>query len=199
MSAQIMDSIMINNVEYFITDVTDFRRLFIPDEYGLDPTMRCTACYRGYWCRYQIKDMQFHLKDLWMFNGNDQYPLLNGVDILSRRNVAQSQKETSSVMGHEKYADVDLLVPYSGKILVGKDEIYQYRRKGGIQNCWAYETMLECTFENGCLVSLLDYTRVAEMIRDYIDRERSSAMFVKYREIPKEYWGNLKWVLINKM
>lgn len=199
MSAQIMDSIMINNDEYFLTDVTDFRNLFIPTEYGLNPNMRCTVCYRGYWCQYQIKNMYFFLKDLCMFNGNDQYPPLNGVDILSRRNGAQSQEDEFDLMGHEKYADVDLLVPYSGRILVGKDEIYQYRKNGGIQNCWAYETLLECTFDDGRLVSLLDYSGVAKMIRDYIDQEKRFAMFVKYSEIPEEYWGNLKWVLINKM
>lgn len=199
MSAQIMDSIMIENVEYFITDVSAPDMLFAPDEYGLNPTMCCTACWRGYWCQYQIKDLQFLLQDLYMFDGDGKYPPLNGVDILSRRNVTGTEQDECSIAGHEKYADVNLFIGYNGKILVGKDEIYQFHKKGGIQNCWSYETMLECTFENGCLVSLLDYSRVAERIRNYIDRERSSAMFVKYREIPEEYWGNLKWVLINKM
>jgi len=188
MSAQIMDSIMIHNHTYNIIEVSSPSMMFRPSDFGLQPTMTCTACYRGHWCDYQIKDLYLYLKDFYMYSA-DNYPALNGVNILSEAGVA------SEKMGHKIYKNVYLRLPYTGKMIVGKDLIYEFHKNGGRQNCWAYTVMLECTFENGRIVSSDDYSSLAKAIREYIKNEGLSTTYTRYEEIPVNYWGCAKWVL----
>ena len=189
MSAQIMDSVIIENSTYRIIEVSAPGMMFKPSEYGLGPNMRCTACYRGHWCDYQIKDSNLFLKDFYMYNEEQKYPTLNGVDVLGEV-TSESEK-----MGHKKYEDVFLFMPYTGKMLVGEEKVFDFYVNGGRQKCWAYKKLIECTFEEGKLISLMDYSSLAEKLREYIRNEDLSGKYTSYEDIPETYWGKLKWVI----
>ena len=195
MSAQIMDSVIIENNTYRITEVSAPGMMFKPSEYGLRPNMRCTACFRGHWCDYQIKDSNLFLKDFYMYNEAQKYPTLNGVDVLCEEVASGKTKSESEKMGHKKYEDVFLFMPYTGKMLVGEEKVFDFYVNEGRQKCWAYKKLIECTFEDGKLISLIDYSCLAEKLREYIRNEDLSGKYTSYEEIPETYWGNLKWVL----
>lgn len=52
---------------------------FLPENYGITPEGRCTACYKGYWCEYKIYDDEIFLQNLYINSKDDIYPEINGV------------------------------------------------------------------------------------------------------------------------
>lgn len=184
MSSQIMDTLEIEKNIYDITEVSTSDLMFNPLEFGLFPQAICTACFRGHWCEYQIKDSMFVLNDFYMHNSLDNYPIFNGVSV--------SEYEKT---GHKKYENVQLVIPYTGKMLVGKDVIYEFLTMASRQRPWAYKKLIECTFENGRVVSLVNCSSLAKKIRSYLRSEGLSKQFVTYDEIPKGYLEQIEWVL----
>lgn len=105
---------------------------FDPRDYGLEPQFVATACYRGYWCDYSIEDDMLVLKNLYIYNGEGDYPVFQGKEVLpqqftetkvSRARVkgARSIMEIPLYLGHRKYEDVDMVIDYTGRIILGRD------------------------------------------------------------------------------
>lgn len=174
MTAQIGDIYKYKNREYSIVAMSSPIN-FKPEDYGLEPQSRCTACWNGYWCEYHIENDRLLLKNLFMFNSEGNYPLLNGVGV-----VEQTYHEGTSYklgegkpkkvmledhMGHREYRNVNLPIKYTGKILVGDGFIRDYYIHMGYQRAWAYNELLEFVFEKGSLIETIDHSDMAEKIR----------------------------------
>ena len=80
MTAQIGDIYKYNKKEFNIVALSS-AMLFDPNNFGMEPHASSTACYRGYWCEYSIENDVLYLKDLYIFNREDKYPPLNGVEV----------------------------------------------------------------------------------------------------------------------
>lgn len=80
MTAQIGDIYKRHNDEYSIVALSA-PLSFAPKNYGLEPQPSSTACYRGYWCEYDITDDGLFLENLYLFNGDGNYPEFPGKSI----------------------------------------------------------------------------------------------------------------------
>lgn len=176
MTAQIGDLYKHKNEEYSIVALSA-PLSFDPRNYGLEPQPRCTACYRGYWCDYDITDDGLFLENLYLFNGDGNYPDFLGKAISpeeyqecdSYKGKKKIRKKIPRFMGHRVYENVQLLIPYTGKILLGKDFLSKYYIHMGYQRPFAYKTLIEFIFEDGIPLDIIDHSKTAEKLRQSIN------------------------------
>ena len=179
MTAQIGDIYKYQNKEYHLVALSS-AHIFNPKKYGLEPHASSTACSRGYWCEYAILDDILLLKDLYLFNRDDKYPPLNGTEVSSQefeevechvRGKSKTEKRLRPAhFGHRVYRDVNMPVPYTGKILLGDDFIWDYYIHMGFQRSWAYRKLIELVFEEGILIETHDHSHIARALREAIQK-----------------------------
>lgn len=155
MTAQISDSFEYKGKEYSLAALSE-PIPFEPEQFGLEPQDFCTACYRGYWCEYKIAYGSLLLDKLHIYNSEGFYPEFNGVSV----------SEFGDSMGFQIYKGVNLPIPYTGEILLGRKFIYEYYIHMGYQRPYAYEELFEFTFENGKLQKTTDCSEIAARLRD---------------------------------
>lgn len=172
MTMQIRDTCKHNNKRFSIVEMSA-PMAFNPKDYGLEPQLRCTACYRGYWCEYNICDDELYLQNFYMFNLDNNYPPLNGANV-SEQKFEKAKKYTSKGvetalieenMGHRVYENVNLNIPYTGRILVGDEYIRNYSIFMEYRLCWAYKILQEFVFEDGLLLETIDHSKYVEELR----------------------------------
>ena len=176
MTAQIGDIYKHKNEEYSIVALSA-PLSFNPKNYGLEPQPSSTACYRGYWCDYDITDDGLFLENLYLFNGDGNYPDFLGKSISPvkyqecdcYRGKKKTRKKIPRFMGHRVYENVQLLIPYTGKILLGKDFLREYYIHMGYQRPFAYKTLKEFIFEDGIPLDIIDHSETAEKLRESIN------------------------------
>lgn len=71
------------------------------------------------------------------------------------------------------YEDVNLLVKYTGKIVIGNSFIDEYYKHMGLQRAWAYKKVLELIFEKGRLVEVIDHSETVQKIREEMESEKN--------------------------
>ena len=167
MTAQIGDSFHYKKREYCIVAISEPLK-FSPQDYGITPESYCTACWAGYWCEYEISDKGIILTNFYVNSKDDYYPEVNGVLPLF---ADKNSKERFKYMGHHLYKGVNILMPYTGKIVVGKDFMQEYYIHMGYQRAWAYKDLKEFIFEQGELVDVIDHSNVAKELRKKIDED----------------------------
>ena len=159
MTAQISDIYRYKGEEYSITALTDFIP-FSPRQYGLEPQSCCTACWKGYFCAFDIRDDGIYLHNLFIYNGEGKYPDLNGVS---------ADPPEKGFWGHRRYSNVNLLIPYTGGILGGREFIDDYYIHMGFQMPFAYKILKEFVFEKGKLINIIDHSDEAAKMRERIN------------------------------
>lgn len=138
---------------------------FNPTDYGIIPKSICTSCWDGYWCTYGLVNDRFCLKELYINSQNGRYPPINGVLPDSRRQwLGHAYIEYD---GYHRYS-LNMEIPYSGKILVGKRFLSKYYIHMGIQQPWAWEKLTELIFSDGKLIEVNDQSIIAAKIRERI-------------------------------
>lgn len=157
MTAQISDRLIIGRKEYAIIS-TSKEIEFDPRDYGLVPVAPHTACWRGYYLIYQIKNDRFFLRDLNVHDGDDNYPEINGVN---PKDIEQG--------GFGYYRNVNLPLNYTGKILVGTDFIDKYYVHMGFQMPHSYEKLMLYTIEDDKIIEKKDISNLAENEREKIE------------------------------
>lgn len=179
MTAQIGDSFSFDGKDYSIVAMSEYIH-FDPREYGITPEAACTACWAGYWCKYNITSDGIYLEDLYINSKDDYYPEINGIKPVS-------EKDTGAefcYMGHHLYKGLNIKMNYSGKLLVGKDFLHEYYIHMGYQRAWAYKTLVEFIFENGIMIETNDQSNIAAQIREKIKDERKFEKKLR-RNIPR--------------
>ena len=174
MTAQIGDIYKYRDKKYHLVAMSAGMP-FDPRQHGLEAHASSTACYRGYWSEYAIDEDILVLKDLFLFNIDGNYPPLNGVEVspqefedLTVYKGGFHKPQTLSRpahLGHRVYRDVDMLIPYTGRILLGDGFLKEYYIHMGFQRAWAYKKLLEFVFEEGILVGCNDLSHYAESAR----------------------------------
>lgn len=138
---------------------------FSPEVFGITPGVLTTACWRGFWCEYQIKDGLFSLKTLYVNSKDGNYPLINGVSPLLE---PYPEAKMLNYMGHHIYKDIDLSVKYTGKIIAVDGFIMDYI---GVDRIRSFDRVIEWSFEDGQLKSSTDLSDIVAEFRTELQRE----------------------------
>lgn len=194
MTAQIGDIYKYQKKEYTIVALSS-AMLFDPKNFGLEPHASSTACWRGYWCEYAIDNDELLLKDLYLFNSEDNYPPFNGVEVSPQEfkeydcyvgKGEKPKKVTRPVhFGHRLYKDVNLQIPYTGRILLGDGFMREYYIHMGFQRGWAYKKLIELVFEEGVLLECNDLSHIAKAQREAIKAKGENPRYPDDGNIPK--------------
>lgn len=167
MTAQIGDRFRYKKNEYSIVAISNPLK-FKPEDYGITPEPVCTACWAGFWCEYHISEKGIVLENLYVNSKDDYYPEINGVSPAAGE---KCSKKYIEYMGHHCYRGVNIKIPYTGKIVVGKDFMREYYIHMGYQRAWSYKVLKEFVFKDGVLLDVIDHSKVAEDLRQKIAEE----------------------------
>jgi len=143
MTMQSRDAFSVFGESFDIVATTD--DFFSPGEYGLKKKFMSTACWRGYWCEVSVsREQGMVLNNLHIGQDGNEDTLLNG-------------KRISAGV----YRDVDMRLPFSGKMLFGNGQIYSV----GSYMCeaaWGYKNLIELEFVDGRVVKTTDHSAKAK-------------------------------------
>lgn len=180
MTAQRSDCYRHKRKEYSLVAITGDLR-FNPREYGLKPVAICTACWRGYWCEFEVKASGLVLKNLYINTKDGEYPDICGVkvspieycDCIQLRCVdgewIEEQTKSEKHMGHREYKNINIPIDFTGKILLGNNFLSKYYIHMGFQRAYAYKELKEFVFEQGILVETTDHSKMAKKIRQELE------------------------------
>ena len=181
MTAQISDKYRYEDKVYSVVAMSNPIG-FDPQNYGLEPHPSSSACWRGYWCEYAIKDEKLILEKLLMFNEDDNYPDFNGIKVSPQeyeevkyytfdkgKKVYHKEMEPAND-GHRTY-EANMELNYTGKIVLGDEFMRDYYIHMGFQRPWAYKVLKEFDFVDGKLKGIIDHSNVAKELREMIERD----------------------------
>ena len=170
MTAQVPDTYVYEGKKYSLIAMSK-RPRFNPLKYGIEPQYTCTACWAGYAEDYNIVDSKLFLQRLWISESGSGYPDVNGVKV--------KELEKPGIFGYV-YEDVNLLVKYTGKIVIGNSFIDEYYKHMGLQRAWAYKKVLELIFEKGRLVEVIDHSETVQKIREEMESEKNPYEYLEH-------------------
>lgn len=144
MTSQIPDTFLYEGEEYELVGV-DGEKLITPQDYGMNPEMLHTACYRGFYCTYQLTNDGLFLTQMVIGKVEEGYQPIDG--IMPKLPSQDSHSELT-------YQGLKLLTPFTGKLLLGQNCIGEL--SSGYEDATSYQTLLEFTLEAGKLVTMRD-------------------------------------------
>lgn len=154
MTAQRSDCYRHKRKEYSLVAITGDLR-FNPREYGLKPVAICTACWRGYWCEFEVKASGLVLKNLYIDTKDGEW--------------IEEPTKSEKHMGHREYKNINIPIDFTGKILLGNNFLSKYYIHMGFQRAYAYKELKEFVFEQGTLVETIDHSKMAKKIRQELE------------------------------
>jgi len=186
MTAQISDHVIYADHTYQVIGVKG-SWLPQPQDYGLTPTMMSTACYRGYYCDYTVRDNALLLTHLVVRTPDDNAPPIEGVTPIvgKRRKLDNTEFPPTDIRGMYEsygaegrfinydgaiYANLKIETHFSGGLLIAGDFIRSMYVHMGFQKPTSFETVIELLFEDGKLTDAIDHSkkmaeRRAEMLK----------------------------------
>lgn len=141
MTGQIPDTFIYNEDKFELVYLKG-GNLITPQDYDMNPQMLHTACYRGFYSTYEIKNNQLLLQEMVVGEITGQYPEINGV---------QPKQQDYRV-----YENLNLLTDFTGIIRIAKELIDALYIHMGYQKGTAYEILLEFQFQHGHLIDFKD-------------------------------------------
>ena len=164
MSAQVNDSFVFDNISYNISAVEFPKTFFNILSLGIKPVSFETSCKRGYVAGFSINNEKLVLNSLFTNNSStiqNEAPLINGK--LPNINIPEGYKDTTC--REFFYKDINLILNYTGSILITKDFIYDMYVHQGFQSLINYNVVIQLTFNDGQLISSKDLSNIATLIR----------------------------------
>lgn len=165
MTAQIEDTFIHKRKSYSISAIQTPSDFFNIQKIGIDPEGTSTACWRGYVAEFSIHEDKLVLKNLDTNNSNGKaFPIaINGVmpEIEKSEGLVEAYKE------HREwhYKNVNLILPYTGGILITDKFIRNRYIHMGFQSPLSYEVVIELYFENGVLIKEKDLSEEFAVLR----------------------------------
>jgi hypothetical protein len=163
-----------------------------PKDFGLNPIPMGTACWRGFYCEYAIRQNHLRLTHLVVRN-DGEYPPITGVTALYEDayilNDGEDEPEPlvgrsvgtivgspdKSKIGHRQvqydggiYAGLNVPAPLTGGILWGINDINVPYIQIHLNNLISSSVILELLFENGMLVKTIDHSVVVAAKREEV-------------------------------
>jgi len=171
MTAQIMDRFLFRGEEYRLVG-GEGGPLISPQDFGMEPGFIHTACWRGFYSTYEIKDDQIFLVEMTMREKKGNYIAINN--------------KMPEVTEHQAcYENIYLPVPFTGRLLLAKDFIQELYVHMGFQEPTAFKTVLELTFKDGLLMDLQDRSKEMEQERETLKQKYESEDF--YEEVDEAF------------
>ena len=167
MTAQITDKFTYRGEQYSLIGIRG-GDLFSPEGFGMEPEIIHTACYRGFYAKYELTDKALLLKELTIREKNDKYVLINTVrPIMDRSN------------GTARYENIDLVVPFTGKIRLAKDFIDALYIHMGYPKASVFNTILDIQIDNGKTIEIKDRSKEMEQKRGDFKRRYESGNIIE--------------------
>jgi hypothetical protein len=189
MTAQFPDAVQYQGKEYNLAGIKG-DKLFEPQDYGLNPVGTCTACWRGFVCHYVVNedlrlDALFIGLDMSDRNAADSPALLNGIQ------PTHSEDFLSKHLGMLEYPNINLVIPFTGGLLLGEDFIKELYVHMGFHPAWKYREVWELLFVEGILIESNNRSLEMEQIRQ-VHGERFQA--TKSQDTPPSSEEIKKWI-----
>ncbi|MGL4421257.1 MAG: hypothetical protein ACRCZF_11370 [Gemmataceae bacterium] len=162
MTAQVPDRVEYRGKTYSIAG-TNGKGLFDPTAHGLKPTMRSTACWRGFICTYAVVNGRLMLFNL-AIGLKDSNPPLFGV-------VPTPQPVGPLRSLNSVYEGLNLPVSYTGGLLLADDFVENLYVHMGFHPAWKYRDVHELLFQEGALIEASDRSAVMAEVREKWGRE----------------------------
>ncbi len=160
MTAQISDTILYQGKEYSIIGLSG-DDLICPEQFGMEPEMMSTACYRGYYATYELTEKALYLRSLTLREKHNNYLPIQGI-------MPESEEYQAT------YHNLNVLVPFTGKLRLARGFIEDLYVHMGFQKPDAFETVLDVTLNNGRIMKIRDRSEEVAKIRGKFKRRFES-------------------------
>lgn len=147
MTGQIPDIFRYEGEEYDLVGI-DGESLYEPQDFGINPQMASTACWRGYQLIYDCKDKQLILDHMHV-RTNDKI-VVNGVSPKT------SEKTDGMSFFNTIYENLELKTKFTGTLLLAKDFISEMYVHMGFQSPEAFRTVIEIQVSDGDILEVKD-------------------------------------------
>ena len=151
MTAQISDTVLYQGKEYSIIGLSG-GDLICPEQFGMEPKMMSTACYRGYYATYELTEKALYLRSLTLCEKNNNYLPIEGI-------MPENEEYQAT------YHNLNVLVPFTGKLRLARDFIEDLYVHMGYQKPDAFKTVLDVTLDNGRITEIRDRSEEVAKIR----------------------------------
>jgi hypothetical protein len=142
--------------------------LFDPADYDLKPVGACSACWRGFVCRYVVENCRLYLDRARLSLAKDQQLRVD----YNRDPPTLFGKSAKSTMGKEPrifnavFDDLHTPIAYSGGLLIAKDFIRELYVHMGFHPAWKFRIVHELIFNGGELVESHDRSAAIDEFRN---------------------------------
>lgn len=157
MTAQIADTLVLHGREYSIVAIEE-EWPFSPRAHGFEPVPLHTACWRGFYCRYEVIADELLLDTLTIGLGDASPPRWRAIE--PRRGGDDPVWE---------YAKAGLPIACTGGMIAAAGFLPAYYVHLGFQAPYAYETVLELRFAGGRLLDAADRSPAMAGVRAALD------------------------------
>lgn len=165
MTAQISDTFLFKGDGYSLIGMTD-GALASPEQFGMEPEMLHTACYRGFYATYELTEEALYLTELTLRERTGKY---------------QPIGETQPIKGDYQatYRGLNEMITFTGKLRLAKDFIKELYIHMGHQKATAFRSVLDITLKEGKLVEIKDRSQEMERKRGAFKKHYESGDMVQ--------------------
>lgn len=188
MTAQIGDIFKYRKDKYCLANMSEGFE-WHPSDFGLNPESCTTACHRGFFCEYTIKDNQLFLTELCIHCKNEKYPLLFGKSC--DRDKFMRPKE--NLLGHCTYSNINIPIEYTGTMLLGNDFIEKYYIGWSVELPHGFKKLFAVEFEKGKVIGEQELSKATRNYRNLMLEFKK-----RFLEIENEKDENTKEKLIQQ-
>lgn len=114
-----------------------------PGQFGMEPAMMHTGCYRGYHCTYELTEQGLLLRQLTLRERNGRYLPIGGIE--------PTMEEFRAT-----YHGLAISVPFTGRLTLAKDLIPGRYVHMGYQEPTAFNTVLRVELAGGMITATED-------------------------------------------
>lgn len=164
MTAQFPDQFLLDGQTYAVVGVNG-DELFDPAAFDLHPMSRCTACWRGYVCRYALKGDALVLDQLKTSLFALEEGQLRKTPGPAIHGVTPTAPTDEHAIFNTLYQNLDLPIQFTGRLLIGDEFIQSRQVHMGFHPAWKYAVVLELTFDAGTLIQTKDVSQAMAQVR----------------------------------
>ena len=146
MTAQIMNTFIYKDEEYGLIGLNG-DKLIHPSQFGMEPIMLHTACYEGFYSTYKLTPSSLILQKMTLREQQNHYLAIEGKKPIIKDDIAT-------------YYDMNIVVPFTGKLRLAKDFLEALYVHMGYQKATSFETILDITLEKGNILMINNRSEV---------------------------------------
>ena len=139
--------------------------LYTPKDFGIETISASTACWRGYFMRYEIKDNQLFLEGFHVRTPDGIVPPEINNTAPARLSKEYNPMGLRGLGFRYDYKDVYLKLPFTGSLLLGNKPLREEYVHMGFPSATSFQTVLKFEFKDGDLVRVEDISEKAEEVR----------------------------------